>query len=95
MTKASSTKHQVKAAHTIQVQSYGSEIQLVAEVADSKCKGELLELGTSANCGSTRPQQGILELGSKGAGGAGLKAKCVCFNNAGPMLNRTEATTTV
>ena len=30
------------------------EIQLVAEVADSKCKGELLELGTSPH---PRPQQ--------------------------------------
>jgi len=41
------------------------------------------------------PNRAYWNCGSKGAGGAGLKAKCVCFNNAGPMLNRTEASTTV
>lgn len=53
MTKESSTKHQVEAAHTIQVQSYGSEIQLVAEVA--KTRGKYIPYDSHLEHGGCKP----------------------------------------
>ena len=78
MTKESSTKHQVKAAHTIQVQSYGSEIQLVAEVADSKYKGELLELVTSGQLWQPQAPTGHTGIREQ-RGGRGQAQRKMCL----------------